>query len=330
MNTDLNIELKTDSHSPLRSRTTTSQISLFVASVVIMGTLIGCLGGWGRSSSLTSGTPLELKKISSKNLENLFQISPSIYSGSEPKTDTAFEELNRLGIRTVVSVDGIRPNLKEAHKQNLRYVHIPIGYDGIEEHAQLSLIQLIQSAEGPYYIHCHHGRHRGPAAAAIAAIAKKELTNEEGWQVLEQARTGQEYTGLWQAVESFDLPKNQITEWPKLLAFSKVDSFSASMAMMDRAISHLEELRDNDWKTIKEHPDLTPDLAALHLREGFVEAQRTMSSSVPQDFKQSLEEGIKNSKALESALKKELKADIETHFIKIKRSCRTCHKEHRN
>ena len=42
-------------------------------------------------------------------LHNLLAVSPRIYSGGEPDGDAAFEALRKLGVKTIVSVDGARP-----------------------------------------------------------------------------------------------------------------------------------------------------------------------------------------------------------------------------
>ena len=100
---------------------------------------------------------------------NFTKIDEDLYFGGEPGANEAFAFLARLGIRTVVSVDGARPRLAEAEKRGLRYVHIPLGYDGVTTSAGMQLAALARNSQGPWYVHCHHGRHRGPAAAAEIA-----------------------------------------------------------------------------------------------------------------------------------------------------------------
>ena len=41
-------------------------------------------------------------------------------------------------MKTIISVDGAKPDLKSARKQGIRNVHIPIGYTGVPEHAALA------------------------------------------------------------------------------------------------------------------------------------------------------------------------------------------------
>src|SRR5690606_24259899 len=76
-------------------------------------------------------------------LHNLLQVSSRIFSGGEPVGEAAFEQLEKLGVRTIVSVDGARPNIDAARRHGLRYVHIPISYDGISADAGKALARLV-------------------------------------------------------------------------------------------------------------------------------------------------------------------------------------------
>ena len=138
-------------------------------------------------------------------LRNVMRVSDRIYSGSEPHGEDGFASLERMGIKTVVSVDGARPNVEEARKHGLRYVHIPIGYDGIPEQAGAALARLVKEVDGPVYVHCHHGRHRGPAAA-VACIASGATQGKEALGILEKAGTSKDYMGLWRDVEKYKPP----------------------------------------------------------------------------------------------------------------------------
>ena len=42
-------------------------------------------------------------------------------------------------MRTVISVDGARPDVVRAHSFGLRYVHLPIGYDGVPREQALRI-----------------------------------------------------------------------------------------------------------------------------------------------------------------------------------------------
>ena len=91
-------------------------------------------------------------------LHNVHQAATNVYLGSEPHGEEAFAELQKLGVTTIVSVDGAQPDVAAASKFGIRYVHIPIGYDGIGTDAAKSLTRVARDIESPIYVHCHHGK----------------------------------------------------------------------------------------------------------------------------------------------------------------------------
>src|SRR5262249_999764 len=99
-------------------------------------------------------------------LHNVYRITDKLYSGSSPLGATGFCSLQKLRIKPIISGDGARPDFAAARAECLRYVHIPFGYDGIPPEQILRLAKAVRDLPGPIYIHCHHGMHRGPAAAS--------------------------------------------------------------------------------------------------------------------------------------------------------------------
>lgn len=107
------------------------------------------------------------------DVENFLQFSADVYSGGEPVEETTFSALAAIGVRTVVSVDGAMPDVAAAERNGLRYVHIPMGYDGVQADVLGSLHAVLAEAKGRFYVHCHHGVHRGPAAAERFSAASR-------------------------------------------------------------------------------------------------------------------------------------------------------------
>lgn len=262
-------------------------------------------------------------------LHRLLPITDRIYSGGEPQGEEGFKTLKDLGVKTVVCVDGARPNLEAAKKYGLRYVHIPIGYDGISKDAGAALAQLVQEADGPFYVHCHHGRHRGPAAAAIACIADGAATSESALQILDKAGTSEKYAGLRRDVQAY-LPPPAGAKLPKLVEVAKVDSLAAAMARLDRAFDDLKLCREAEWKTPAEHPDFDPSRAALILNQGFQDVSGQPSADYKEPFQTWLAEAIERSTDLRTALKSG-DAELTTrHFTAVEEACNKCHSMYRD
>jgi protein tyrosine phosphatase (PTP) superfamily phosphohydrolase (DUF442 family) len=262
-------------------------------------------------------------------LHNLMQVTDKIYSGGEPHGEEAFASLARLGVKTVVSVDGTRPDIEAAREYGIRYVHIPIGYDGIEKEAGQSLARLVREADGPIYVHCHHGQHRGPAAAAVACIAAGEVDGKGALKILEKAGTSKDYAGLWRDVEHYQTPPSD-AKLPELVEVARVDSLAAAMAKLDRAYDNLKLCRDADWSTPRGHPDLVPAQEALLLKEGFRESGRNLPGDFSAEFKTWLAESESAAQKLEDILKMDNPDGASRQFQALEKSCKQCHSKYRN
>lgn len=262
-------------------------------------------------------------------LHNLLQISDHIYSGAEPHGDEAFAALKALGIKTVVSVDGIRPDVESAAKHGLRYIHIPVGYDGIEADAAAQLARVADEVQGPIYFHCHHGRHRGPAAAAAACVAMGDATGPEALRILEAAGTSRNYPGLWRGVEQYRRPPVG-TPLPPLVSEAKLESLTAAMAQIDRRFDLLELAADHDFRPPPEHPDLVPQDEAVLLREAFRESARGLSDEYDQAFRRQLSAAESAAAALQGALATGNLDEAARQMRMLDAGCRVCHQQYRD
>jgi len=284
----------------------------------------------GETSVPVDGQPARAAtEVNGASLPNLLRITGSVYCGGAPRGEASFVDLARLGVKTVVSVDGARPDVVSARKHGLRYVHIPIGYDGIEKRAELSLLRLVHDAKRPFYIHCHHGRHRGPVAAAVACVAAGEIDRRGALKVLERAGTSRNYGGLWRAVETFRLPAADA--WlPQLVEVAEVDSLAAGMAGIDRAYSDLMLCRDFDWATPANHPDLVPRQQALLLKEGFRESRRNLAGNVSREMESWLTEAQRLCEHVEDALAVHDTDAAARSFQLLGQACNRCHERYRD
>jgi protein tyrosine phosphatase (PTP) superfamily phosphohydrolase (DUF442 family) len=284
---------------------------------------------------LKDGTEDDVVAANHAELHNLLKVTGSIYCGGEPRGDDAMNSLVRLGVKTVVSVDGARPDVETARKHGLRYVHIPIGYDGIDTAAGLALAGMIRQSDGPIYIHCHHGQHRGPAAAAIAGIASGAIMpGEQAESILRRAGVGKAYSGLWRDVEQYRAPGDDV-DFPELLEIAEVGSLAAAMAKIDRAYDHLMLFRRPDGMVVDGtapdgHPDLVAAQEALLLKEGLRESARNLSGDFDARFKEWMLAAETSAEMLEQAIKARDAVGAGRHFQAVVASCKACHDGYRN
>jgi protein tyrosine phosphatase (PTP) superfamily phosphohydrolase (DUF442 family) len=225
--------------------------------------ILACVG----CSAPVSPTPVE-----QPGLHNVYRVSPTVYSGSSPDGDDGFRSLQSLGVRTIISVDGSTPEVETAKQFRMRYVHLPIGYDGVGADRAAMIAKAIRDLPGPVYIHCHHGKHRGPAAtmAALRCLDAK-VSAEVATTFLRTAGTDPKYAGLYA-----DADRSPPTLDAASCEFPEVSPVSD----LTRVMVHIDEV----WSRLKAKPTAS-DWALL--REQYRETNR-LTPTLPEGFRELL------------------------------------------
>lgn len=274
-------------------------------------------------------------KVDAPHLPNAYRLTEKVISGGQPDGEEAFVELAALGVKTVISVDGMKPNVEAARRHGLRYVHMPHGYDGVPETRAKELAKAVRDLPGPIYIHCHHGKHRSPAAAAVACVGAGLLQPSDALTVLKTAGTSENYRGLYQSAESArrldDALLDELkVDYPDNV---KLPAMAEAMVAVEHTFDHLKLVSTAGWKPTAEHPDIDPPHEALLLKEHFTELLRTAEAKAAGErFVAYLQEGEAASAELETALNA-APADLEkatAAFTAITKNCAACHKEIRD
>lgn len=285
-------------------------------------------------------TPPGVKALEAPGIHNLFALGTNLFSGSSPDGEAGFAALAKLGVKTILTVDGAKPNLELAHKYGMRYAHVPHGYDGIGTNAQAQLAKAAQTVPGPIYVHCHHGIHRGPAAAAVICMANNGWTPALGEAWLKTAGTGSNYVGLYQTVREFRPPTaDQLSGLPS--DFPETVNVSGLVDMMveiDERWDHLKAVRKAGYQVPKEHPDILPAHEVVILWEHYREAQRLPESARHGEkflgLLKSAEAGAKEAEQLLKQFatdpKPAIRAQLDKSFDALAQSCSSCHKSYRD
>jgi protein tyrosine phosphatase (PTP) superfamily phosphohydrolase (DUF442 family) len=291
----------------------------------------GCSGTPSSQPAVSYPQPVE-----AAGLHNVYRLSERLYSGSSPEGDEGFASLQRLGIRTVLSVDGARPDIERAHQHGQRYVHLPIGYDGVPEEQGLRIARAVRDLPGPVYMHCHHGKHRGPAAAAVARLCLDEKCGvEDAVAWLKKAGTDPRYTGLYAAASQFRRPTageldRVSADFPET---AEVTALAQFMVGIDERWDRMKAVREAKWNVPGSHPDVDPPHEALQLAEQYHEAGRLPAAAErSEEFRRWLTEAEENAKSLEATLRKK-PADApaaEQQFQRLAASCTQCHRKYRD
>lgn len=279
--------------------------------------------------------------LATKHLPNSIQVHERVISGGQPAGESAFRELSELGIKTIISVDGAKPDVELAKKFGLRYVHLPHGYNGIQQERIDELAKAVRDLEGPIFIHCHHGKHRSPSAAAAACVSAGLIEPIEALPILKLAGTNENYIGLFESARSATKLSStyldQLT--PEFPETAKLPPMAEAMVELERTHDHMKRLSESGWKSLPDHPDLTAAHEALLLREHFTEMLRMeYVTKQPAGFSMLLKESEADALLLEKAIQQwkstsnstSLPADQTEPFRRITANCINCHKQYRD
>ena len=282
-----------------------------------------------RAADDTKPQPIELRGI-----ENAFRVTERILSGSQPKFDVSFAALAKAGVKTIISVDGSRPDIGTAKKYGLRYVHLPFGYDGIPATRIVELAKAAGPDAGTIFVHCHHGLHRGPAATGVIceAVAGWSPAQTEAW--LKQAGTSADYPGLYRAVREFRAPaQEEIARTGALPEVAKTPALVDTMVAMDEYLDLLKAQQRVGWRAVPEDPDTLPAHQATLLREQFRELARTDDTAKrSDDFRKLLADAERAAATLRDSLRTSPSdsAKLDGALKQTTQSCAACHKVYRN
>ena len=255
-------------------------------------------------------------------LHNVIRVGPSLWSGSGPDGEEAFAELERMGIRTIISVDGAVPEVALAQKHGLRYVHLPVGYYGIPRGRVLELAKAVRDLPGPVYVHCHHGRHRGPAAAAaIRLCLDPDYTPEQAEQYLKEAGTDPHYAGLFGLPRTLKRPtREELDRLPNdFPAVARVPDLAQRMVEIDARWDKLKAAKEAGWPESGESAG-----EALLLVEAYREVARLTPAKHPA-FAKHRDAAEADAAIIERTLRAANHPGANAAFAASKAQCLRCH-----
>lgn len=259
-------------------------------------------------------------------IENFYQISSDLYSGGEPYSPEAFALLKKHNIKSILTVDAAIPQVELARKHGIRYIQIPIGYDGIATDTANEIAQAFELAPKPMYVHCHHGKHRGPTACMVIGVAHYNWTEQQAVKWLHDAGTAEAYKGLYQTARDFKKKDYQPNRRKLLKDFpetAKVDQLPRAMADMGRIYDLLKKHNRNN--------EILKFDQAILLQEAFHEMQRTaFNQKQPQDYRDWMKASEEISIELRAALDKKDATLGSKLYQALASTCKKCHLKYRD
>lgn len=270
-------------------------------------------------------------------IHNAVAFHPGFVSGSVPEGDAGFDTLAAMGVKTIISVDGAEPEIEKARARGMRYIHLPIGYNGFDQRRRLELARATRDAmaHGPVYVHCHHGKHRSAGAAAAVGVGLGWLSPEEGVARMKVSGTAANYTGLYACAASATVLDASTIDSvsPDFPSVSRPSGMVRGMVEIDEAFEHLKLIEKAGWAVPSDHPDLVPAAEAGRLADLYRSLRNLPSTQRrPADFAALMVRSQSEAQALEDLIVSGEKdtARLTAAMRVVAASCKDCHAKHRD
>ncbi len=266
-------------------------------------------------------------------LHNVQRLNDRLFSGGSPEGDVGFRSLRELGIVTAISVDGARPDIELARRRGLAYAHLPVGYDGVPRDAALRIARVVRDSPGPVYVHCHHGKHRGPAAAIAACrCLYGRCDAHAALDFLATAGTDPRYKGLFADVERMGVVTvAELDQAGVLPEVATVPDLTRLMVGIDERWDRLKAVKAAGWKTPPDHPDVDPPHEAVQLAEHYREAARLPGIAPDREgVVRKFVEAETAARELEASLRARDVNRAEVALRSSEAACTRCHATHRD
>lgn len=321
-----------------------AELALPIVLAIAAGSLVSCVSHeHATPQAVRSVAPVEPPKLADDGprdypgLHNVVAYHDGFYSGSVPEGDAGFDTVAGMGVKTIISVDGAAPEVEFAAVRGIRYIHLPIGYNGFDEQRKLEIARATRDAmaKGPVYVHCHHGKHRSAGAAGAAAVSLGWMTPDEAVARMKVSGTAPNYKGLYACVAASTVVGADVLDKVRATfpQAAPPKGFVKSMVELNEINEHLKLIEHAGWQAPMDHPDLVPAAEAGRMADilrvlstgdraaskpaGFADGLRS-NSDVAQTLEDSLAAGEKDATKL-SAL-----------FKLVGASCKDCHVKFRD
>ena len=181
-------------------------VSLAICAALLAASVPGCrywagplplgMGNDVRATShLASGEWAE--PVEASGLPNLHKVSDSLYRSAQP-TAEGWEQLQKLGIRTVINLRSTRNDPEALKGAHLTGYEIPMS--AWQPPTQSEVIQFLQivtdSNRTPVLVHCRRGADRTGVMSAIYRIVVQGWSKDEA--IAEMTRGGFGFYSGWQ------------------------------------------------------------------------------------------------------------------------------------
>ena len=140
--------------------------------------------------------PIELPGV-----PNLHRITPMLYRSEQP-TALGMQNLEKLGIRTIINLRAFNDDEEEVRGTNLRTERTKILTWRVDDKHVIEVMTMLKKSEnGPFLIHCQHGADRTGLMSAMYRMLEQNWSAEDA--LAELTGGGYGYHSMWRNIKRY-------------------------------------------------------------------------------------------------------------------------------
>ena len=133
--------------------------------------------------------------VEGTSIKNLYLIEKGLYRGSQP-TAAGFQELQALGVRTVLDLAGGNGDAALVPDGSLKLVQIKMSAMGLRDDRVVAALRVMTDpANRPLMVHCRQGADRTGAIVALYRVVVQGWSKQKA--ILEMKEGGFHHSELW-------------------------------------------------------------------------------------------------------------------------------------
>jgi protein tyrosine/serine phosphatase len=139
--------------------------------------------------------------ITLEGVPNLHRITPMLYRSEQPSA-LGMQNLEKLGIRTVINLRAFNDDEEEVRGTKLRTERTKILTWRVDDKHVIEVMNMLKRSEnGPFLIHCQHGADRTGLMSAMYRMLEQDWSAEDALAELTDGGYG--YHSMWRNIKRY-------------------------------------------------------------------------------------------------------------------------------
>jgi tyrosine-protein phosphatase SIW14 len=157
---------------------------------------------WQTAATLPTTLPASMPAV-----PGFARVSDTLYRGAQP-AEEGFAQLQKLGIKTVVSLRYLESDQEDIEGLGLRYVHLHFNPFHPEEEDVVDFLNVVTDPDNqPVFVHCRQGVDRTGMMVAIYRVVVQDWPRQQAIDEMKALGSHEVWKDIQQYMQDFDAQK---------------------------------------------------------------------------------------------------------------------------